>query len=244
MLFGDNTTGRSTSLNTLELLSVLDSATNLEDDFTEGCSHGNFNKTRVVYLTSQSENLCSLGVCSTNAGEPVGTLCQDYRNICPSFYVVDDSRTAPQSADSWEGWLGSRHTTETFDGAQQGCFLTTNEGTSTKTNLDVKVKARTKDVLTQKSQLVGLIHSNLETINSQRILCTDVYKSLVGTNGLTTDNHGFDNRVWVTFDGRTVHVCTRVSLVSITYNVLGLSRSLHSSFPLDTCGESSTTTTT
>ena len=46
----------------------------------------------------------------------------------------------------------------------------------------------------------------------------------------------------VALDGGTIHVGTGISLVSVADNVLGVSGSLHAGLPLDTSGESCSTT--
>ena len=132
--------GRTTCLDSLELLTIRDSAADVIDELSECCTHRNFYETNVINFSAQSEYLSTLGLLCTNRSEVSSAFSEDVRNACECLYVVNACRLAPETLDSRERRSRTRHTTLTFDGVEESCFLTANECACTKSDLAVEAE--------------------------------------------------------------------------------------------------------
>ena len=74
MLFRHASTGWSAELRGLEGLSVLHAVAYIVNKFTKSGSDRNFRESRVVYVTSQCENLGSLALLRSERGEPIAAV--------------------------------------------------------------------------------------------------------------------------------------------------------------------------
>ena len=126
----------------------------------------------------------------------------------------------------------------------QSGLLTADECTSTVADLNIKVKVSSQDLLAKQTVLASLLDSDLQAVNSQGILSTDVNQTLVGVDAVTADGHSLNHRVGVTLHDGTVHESTGVALVSIADHVLLVGFIATGKAPLHTGGEASATTTT
>ena len=141
-MFCRNTTaGRSACLSSLKLLAVWNTATDILDDGTKCRTHRNFYKTCIVDLTIDSEYLCTFGLLCTHGSKPFSTIQDDLWNIRISLNIVQDSRACEKTFNSreWRSW--SWFASVAFDGCHKGCFLTTDESTCTKSEINIKIKS-------------------------------------------------------------------------------------------------------
>ena len=60
LMVDDATRAAATNLNSLEFLTIWNAATDFVDNFTECCTHWNFNKTCIVDFTTKSKYFCTL----------------------------------------------------------------------------------------------------------------------------------------------------------------------------------------
>ena len=79
---------------------------------------------------------------------------------------------------------------------------------------------------------MSLVDSNLETLNSDRILSTNIDITLGSADSVACDSHSLENCVGVALENGTVHKRTGVALVGVTANVLLISVVSCSEFPL------------
>ena len=78
----------------------------------------------------------------------------------------------------------------------------------------------THDIVTDESELLSLLDSDLKTVNSDRVLGTNIEISVLRADAVTCDHHTLDNRKGITFEDGTIHECAGVTLVTVTDNVL------------------------
>ena len=98
------------------------------------------------------------------------------------------------------------------------------------------------DVVAQQTKLLSLSDSGTQSLNSQRILGTDVYVAVACACGQTCDHHAFQHSVGVALHDGAVHKCAGVAFVAVTYNVLGQSLLTLDLLPLLACGEAAAAT--
>lgn len=106
-----------------------------ENNLSNGDPHRHFNKTRVVYLSSQSKNFSAFALLGTHTAEPIGSLTDNHRHISISFYVVNIGRFPPKPLLCWKRRSYPRHPSLTLNGSHQSSFLTTDKSTCTLFNM-------------------------------------------------------------------------------------------------------------
>ena len=103
--------------------------------------------------------------------------------------------------------------------------------------MEVEIEAGTEDIFAEEAVFTSLVDSDLESSYSDRIFCTNVYPTFVCADCVSSDCHSFDEGVRVTFEDGTVHECTRVTFVGVTYNVLLVGNAGSGELPLSAGGE-------
>ncbi len=233
---------RTTGLDGLELTAVLDAAANLVDNLTQGDAHRNLDKADVVDLACEGKHLRAFRLLGSDAAEPLGALGDDDGNVGESLDIVHVRGLAHIAADSGERRFQCRLAALTFHRVDQSSLLTADESAGTVAELDVEVEAAAEDVLAKQTVLAGLVDSDLKTLDSQRVLGTDVDQTLAGADSVAADGHSLDDAVGVALKDRTVHKCTRVALVGVADDVLLVSLVLGAELPFQTGGEAGTAT--
>ena len=213
VLLRQATTRGATSLHSLELLTVLHATTDVVDNLTQGGTHGNLNQAHIINLTGQSEHLGTLALLGTDLSKPVSALGQDDGHVGESLDIVHVGGFHVITGLSGEGRLQGGLTTLTFHRVDQSGLLTADKCTGTVTDLDIEVKVSTENLLAEQTIFTSLLDGNLQAVNSERILSTDVNQTLVGVDAVTADGHRLNHRVGVTLHDGTVHECTGVALV-------------------------------
>ena len=235
---GRNDAARRTArLSSLELVAAADAAADIEDDFAERRTHGNFDKTGVVDLTGKSEDLGTLRSLGTDLAEPLGALVDDYGNVGERFDVVDDRRAAPKTLDRRERRTGLGHTAVTLDRLEKSRLFAADERAGAEAELDVEIEVAAENLLAEKAEVASLLDGDLKALDGERIFRTDVDVALRSADGKAGDRHGLEDRVGIAFERRAVHVSAGVALVGVTDHVLLALRLLHSELPLHTGGE-------
>ena len=235
--------GGTTGLHGLELAAILDAATDLVDNLTKGDAHRDLDQTHVVDLAGEGEHLGSGRLLGTDGAEPVGALGDDDGDVGQGLDVVHVRGLVHIAAHSGEWGLQGGLAALAFHRVDKGGLFAADESTGTVAELDVEVEASAEDVLTEEAILAGLADGDLQTVDGQRILGTDVHKTLAGTDGVATDGHGLDDAVGVTLEDGTIHESTGVALVGVADDVLLVGLVLGAEAPLDAGGEAGTTTT-
>ena len=217
---GDTTTGRTTGLSSLELLAVRNAAADFFDDFAQGDTHRDFNKTGILDLAAECEDLGTLGLFGTHGSKPFSTVEDDLSDVCEGFNVVFNSGLTEQTLDCRERRTGSRFTAVTFDGGHQSGFFAADECARTETDFHIEVEVGTEDTLTEQTVFTSLVDCDLESLDCDRIFCTNVNVTLISADCVAADCHCFDQCMGVTFEKGSVHECTGVTFVGVTDNVL------------------------
>ena len=237
MLGRDAAAGRTAGLSRFELLAVGDTAADLFDDLAQGGAHGDLDQTGVVDLAAESKDLGALGLLGAHAGKPVRTLEDDLRNVGVGFDVVQDGRLGEQALHGRERRTGTGLAAVTLDGGHQSGLLAAHEGAGAQTDVDVEVKAGVENVLAQQAVFAGLLDGNLQTLNGDRVLRANVDEALVGADRIAGDRHGFEDRVGVALQNRSVHEGAGVALVGVAADILLIRLVGGGKSPLFTGGE-------
>ena len=237
---GDTTAGRTAGLSSFELLAAGNAAADFFNDFSEGGTHGDFNETGVGDLTAEREYLGTLGGCGTHGSEPFGSVEDDLRDICESFYVIDDGGLTEKTLYSGERRTGTGFAAVTFNGGEKSGFFAANECACAETESDLEVEACAEDVVAENAVFFSLLDCDFETVNGDRVFCANVDVTFVSADCVTCDSHCFENCVGVAFKNGTVHECAGVTFVRITYDVLLACGLCFSEGPLSAGGEACT----
>ena len=83
----------------------------------------------------------------------------------------------------------------------------------------MEIHTGTKDIVTKQSISFSLFDSHTETFNGKRIFCTNINVSVLCANCVCGNGHTFDHLIWITFHYGTIHECTRVTFITITYYI-------------------------
>ncbi|MBA7670976.1 hypothetical protein ES703_79125 [subsurface metagenome] len=134
-----------------------------------------------------------------------------------------------------------RHSRIAFNGSDERRFLTTDEGSRTLKQLDIKTEITSQDISAQEFQFLSLTKGNLDPMHSQRIFGTNIDIAITGTNGIGSDNHSLQYRVGVTLQDSAVHKGTRVTLIAVAYHIFGSPPGMAADFPLFPGRKASTT---
>ena len=217
MFFCQASAGRTADLYGFELAVIFQSAADIKDNFSQSGSHRNFNQTCIFNGAGQGEGLCSRASLGTDAAIPVGTIQQDLRYIGKCFYVIQDGRFFPESFFNGTRRFYTRHTTISFDGCSQGRTFTTYECAGTTVDVHMEAEICTQDVVSQKSFVLQLCDGVTQTFYRVRILCTHIDITILCFHSVGGNHHTFNQTIGITFHNGTIHKCSRVSLVAVTY---------------------------
>ena len=95
--------GRTACLDSLELLTAWDAAADVINELSEGGTHGDFNKTYVVYLAAESEHFCTLGLLSAVLSKILSAVTEYVRYASEGLNVVNDGGALPQTLNCRDG---------------------------------------------------------------------------------------------------------------------------------------------
>ena len=100
-------------------------------------------------MTRNGKELEAGALFGTELLEPVSAISNDRRDVRDGFDIVNDRRRRIEASNGRERWLQSWLTATTLKRIEKGCFFTANVRTSASMNDQIKVKARTLNVLSQ-----------------------------------------------------------------------------------------------
>ena len=83
----------------------------------------------------------------------------------------------------------------------------------------MEIYTGTKDIVTKETISFRLLDSHAETFYGKRIFCTYINISILSAYCICCNDHTFNHLVWITFHYGAIHKCTRVTLITVTYNV-------------------------
>ena len=93
----------------------------------------------------------------------------------------------------------------------------------------MEINTGTKDIVTKKAIGFCLFNGHPESLYRKRILGTYVDIAIFCAYCVSCNDHTFDHLVRITFHYGTIHKCSGITLVTITYyvaNLLGLTCNL------------------
>src|SRR2546422_7890613 len=99
----------------------------------------------------------------------------------------------------------------------------------------IQIEAASLDVLAQPTPGVGLLHRTTEALGRPEILAPNVDVGLVASNGKGSDDHAFQEHMWVALQDVSIFEGPRLPLVGVDYEVLGLWTGLRDKGPLPRC---------
>ena len=224
-------------------MAARDAAADFFNNFTQGGTHRNLNKAGIVNLTAECEHFGTCALLCANAAEPLRSLEEDLRDVGIRLNVIQNGRLLEQTSECRERRAASRLAALAFDGGHERGLFAAHECAGAEADLKVEIKAGIEDIFAKQAILSRLVDGNLETVNRDGVLCTDVDVALRCADGVTGDSHGFDDAVRVAFQNGTVHECARVALVGVTTYIFLIGIVCRCEFPLKTGGEACTATT-
>ena len=191
----------------------------------------------MVDLAAQSEYLGALGLLGTHGGEPVGALEDDLRDVGVGLNVVEDGGLSVQALDSRERGTGTGLAALAFDRGHQSGLLAAYERARAQTQLDVEIEAGAEDILAEQAVFMRLIDRDLQSLDSDRILRTDIDVALGGADRVACDRHRFQNDVGIALENGTVHERAGVAFVGVAADILLICVVACGEFPFQTGGE-------
>ena len=192
-------------------------------------------------FSADSENFCTFAFFGTDFCKFLRALIDDNGNVCIRFNVVQNGRFAEKTFNRGERRTRTRFASVTFDRSHKRCFLTAYKRTCAETDMQIKVKARIKDVFAEHTVFFRLLDSNLKSCNGDRILRSDVNITLGSADCIACDSHSLDYRVGVALKDRSVHKRTGVALVRVTGNIFLIVNRFSGKAPFQAGGESAAT---
>ena len=222
VLSRDASAGRTAGLCSLKLLAVRDAAADFLDDLAERGAHRDLNEAGVLDLAAECKDLgalCSLG---THGSIPLCTLEDDLRNVCIGLNVVENGRLLIEALFCRERRTRTRLTAVALDRGHQSSFLTADECACTETEVNIEVEAGAEDIGAEHTGLSCLLDRDAESLDSDRILSTDIDIALLCADCITCNGHRFEDDMRVAFEHGTVHKCTGVALVSVAAYIFNI----------------------
>ena len=238
MLGRDAAAQGAAGLHGLELFAVGNAAADVKDDLADGDAHGHLDQPGVVHLAGQRKDRRARASRRSDAGEPVRAVDEDLRNVRVRLDVVEVGRFVPQAPDCGEGGTGAGLAAPTLDGSNQRGLFTADKRAGAFLDSQMEGKARAQDVVAEQAVLFRLGDSELEPVNSQRVLGAAVDVALVGANGVPTDGHPFQEGVRVPLDDRAVHKSARVPFIGVADDVFLVASGAGRELPLEAGKES------
>ena len=194
----------------------------------------------MVDFAAEREYLGALALFGAHRSKPLGTVEDNLRDVGVGLNVVENGGLLIQTLYSRERRTRTRLAALAFDGGHQSGFLAADERAGAETKLHVKIEAGAENIFAEQTVFTRLVDGNLQTLNRDRILCTDINTTLGSADRVAGDRHGFDQGVRVAFEDGTVHESTGVAFVGVAANILLISLVACREFPLQAGREART----
>ena len=124
-----------------------------------------------------------------------------------------------------------------FDGGHQRSLLAADEGAGAQAQLNIKGKAGAEDIVTQEAVFTGLLNGDLQTVDGDGVLGTDIDIALVRANGVAGNGHGLQHHMGVALQHGAVHERAGVALIGVAADILHIALALPGKEPLLPGGE-------
>ena len=108
-------------------------------------AHRHFDQPGVAHLAGQREDLGPLALLRADAGEPVGPVAEDGRDVGEGLDVVDEGRAAPQTLLGRDrAAAASGHAALALDRCHQRRFFAADEGAGADAHVDAEIERRAR----------------------------------------------------------------------------------------------------
>ena len=84
-----------------------------------------------------------------------------------------------------------------------------------------KTPKEAKDMISKETIFLSLGNSKTKSGYGKRILCTNIYVSVLSANCVSGNDHALDHLIRIAFHNGTIHKCSRVTLITVTYYISG-----------------------
>ena len=102
----------------------------------------------------------------------------------------------------------------------------------------IKAESGSENILSKETLFCRLLNCNAQTGNRYRIFSTNIEISVFSADCITCNYHTFNDCKGVALKNRTVHKCSRVTLISVTDNILFIIVLIIGKLPFSACRES------
>ncbi len=130
-----------------------------------------------------------------------------------------------------------------FYGGHQCGFFTTNKGTGTGFDAHIQREAEPHAIFTEVAFFITFINRQLQTLDGQRILSTDIHIGEFTANCISRNHHPLNQPIGITFKNRSIHKRTWITLICITDQVFMITRGSFGKRPFQTGRETTAATT-
>ena len=222
VLLGEAAAGRPADLNGLEV-AALYAAADIIYYLTQGRAHRHLDKAGVLDVAGKGKGLRAGAALGANRLIPLCALVDNDGDICKGLDIVKRGRSCKQTLIDASGGLCAGHATLTFDGSGKSRALAADECACAHVDVQVEGLARAHDIVAEDTDSLSVLNGLLQTLDCQRVLCTDIDITLGCLTGNGGDYHTFDHPVGVAFHDGAIHKCAGVALVTVADDVLNRS---------------------
>src|SRR5215470_4951049 len=139
------TSGRAARLYGLELTTVWDTATHIENNFAQSDAHRNFDETCVHDAPGEGKHLRPFALLGADPGVPIATVADNGGNIGERLYIVDQRRCTEKAFLRRIGRAWTRRAPPPFYRSDQRSFFTTHKSTGTEPQIHAETESRAAD---------------------------------------------------------------------------------------------------
>ena len=104
--------------------------------------------------------------------------------------------------------------------------------------MTAEAEACSEDVVSQKSDFLSLPDGDPESLDCDGVLGSYIEITVLGTDGVTGDDHSLDDCQRISLQDGAVHECTRVTFVTVADHILLVAGGVEGELPLASGGES------
>ena len=87
--------------------------------------------------------------------------------------------------------------------------------------MQMEIHTAAKDMISKETIFLSLGNSKTKSGYGKRILCTNIYVSVLSANCVSGNDHALDHLIRIAFHNGTIHKCSRVTLITVTYYISG-----------------------
>src|SRR5690348_12719748 len=102
----------------------------LIDDRSQAGPHRHLDQASIDDLACECEDFSAFAALRANAGEPFGSMLDDWSNIRVGLNIIDQCRSFPESTLCWIGWSWAGLPSLALDAGNKSGFFAANIGPS------------------------------------------------------------------------------------------------------------------